>query len=125
MVTSVITPASKMIHVKTGTVARTDTTAKTLFGLPKGAVVLFSLVEYQTASDAGTSATVEVGLDADQDALGNGVSVKAAADRPTLCSGASVGSATSSDGVVTGIYAETGTASNTGGPFNISVFYTV
>lgn len=125
MVTSVITPASKMIHVKTGTVARTDTTAKTLFGLPKGATILFSVVQYNTASDAGTSAVVEAGYSGDGDAIANGVNAKASADLPTVSSGAAVGTPLTEDKIVTGVYAETGTASTTGGPFNISVFYTV
>jgi hypothetical protein len=121
-------PASgKYIHTQTGSVARTDTSAKTLFTLPANAIITALRVYTATASDAGTSATLSVGklggtgvefLNA-QDIKGGGVGVLGTGAKTVL------GTVGTSAVTVTGTYAETGGASTTGGPWLVYIDYTV
>ena len=77
-------------NVRIGTVAFTDTSAKTLFQLPRGAVVTQVQVDVNTAFDAGTTNTLDVGTGATADNLVDGADVSSIArlfpvqDVPTL-----------------------------------------
>lgn len=109
---------------KTATIARTDTVAKNLFMLPKGAVPIGLQVIIPTASDAGTSATVSVGKTGSNTFFLNVFSVKtnSGQQQPTTAANlaASVGA---QDIQVVGIYAESGSPSTTGGPFTFVMTY--
>jgi hypothetical protein len=115
---------SKALMFKTATIARTDTSAKNLFILPANALPVRVDVFVGTASDAGTTATISIGKTGSGTYFLNGYSVKSnsGAQSPTTAAHlyASVGS---SPVQVTGVYAETGTASTTGGPFNVTIAY--
>ena len=124
----VSTPKSRQEQVLIGSVARTDTTAKDLFMVPKGAVITSIEVFVAVASDAGTSADVTV-TDGTNTLL-NAVDVKTAAG--IVASAAKLenvfGTPTNYDGLgltsdlkVDAVYAETGTASTAGGPFFVIV----
>lgn len=106
-----------------GSIARTDTTAKTLFALPAGFLPTNILVAATAASDAGTTATISVGTvgGAQTDYL-NALDVKTAgtgkgSQKPTGSGSAWFGTPLAARQVVTGIYAESGGASTTGGPW--------
>lgn len=118
---------SRVCVSKIGSVARTDTTDKNLFTLPATAQVTKIRIWYGTASNAGTSATLSVGKTGTDTFFINAQDVKGVAagtqvDATATNLYASVGTAAIQ---VVGIYAETGTASNTGGPFNIQLEYFV
>lgn len=121
---STITPPSVSLQVKTGTVARTDTTQKALFGIPKGSIIRYFTVNSSTASDAGTTAVIDVGTSVNDDryVAAEDVTADTSGYNPL---GLNVsGGETGADLLIYGLYAETGTASTTGGPWNIACFYT-
>lgn len=117
------------ILAKHGTIARTDTTAKNLFTIPAGAVVTGTRLFAGTASNAATTATVSIGKTGTTNRYLNAADVKTSAG---LVSGTAaqntnlytVESATAETQIV-GIYAETGTASTTGGPWTVELSYYV
>ena len=117
--------ANPVVMCIAGTIARTDTSAKVLGTLPQNAVITAIQLQVPTVSNAGTTATVSVGKSG-----GTGVEyvntadVKSAAGVVALgTKGLGYGSVGTSSVTVTGIYAETGTASGSGGPFNVSIHY--
>jgi len=110
--------AGRVVVAFTGTIARTDTTAKTLFTLPGSCIPLSLSYCSPAASNAGKSG-------------GTGTEYLNAADVKTAATGAGqvvpggpastlLGQLAASQ-VVTGIYAETGGASNTGGPWVVTI----
>lgn len=128
---NVLTPSARSSYAKYGTLARTDTTAKELFGLPKGAVIVGIYVIGAAASDAGTTATIGIGSTTSANEYMTGYDVKTAAtgEGMNIAGGAAVGSALATpitaDTSVYGIYAETGTASTAGGAWTIKVEYMI
>jgi hypothetical protein len=112
----------------TASIARTDTVAKVLFTLPRDAVILALHVFGAAVSNAGTTATISVGKQG-----GNGheylnafdVKGSTGAGQQTPSAAAGLGVAATSDTVVTGIYAETGTASTTGGPWTVTLIFSL
>ena len=124
-----LTPKARGTLTKMGSLARTDTAAKELFGLPKDALIVGIYVVGGTASDAGTTATIGIGSTASANEYMTGYDVKTAAtgEGYNPAGAAAVGSALCSklttDVPVYGIYAESGTASNIGGPWYIKVEY--
>lgn len=126
---NVLTPKARDLLTKLGTIARTDTSAKELFGLPKGSIIAGIYVIGAAASDAATTATVGIGSTTSANEYMTGYDVKTAGtgEGYNPAGGAAVGSAMAtpiaSDLPVYGIYAETGTASTTGGPWTIKLEY--
>lgn len=124
-----LTPKARCTYVKSGSLARTDTTAKELFGLPKDAIISGIYVIGSAASDAGTTATIGIGSSASANEYMTGYDVLTAAtgEGYNPAGGAAVGSAMYSkltaDVSVYGIYAESGTASTAGGPWKVKVEY--
>lgn len=105
--------------------ARTDTSAKTLGYLPVGAIVVSVEVWTGTLSNAGTSATVSIGKSGTNNYFVNAFDVKGStvsAQNFPACSNlfSAIGPLT-----VVGIYAESGGASTTGGPFWACIEYYV
>ena len=117
------TPVPKQVRMKTATVARTDTTAKQLFTLPKTARLVDVQLYATVASNAVTTATVGVGSTTGATEFVNNADVKTAAGliRPTTLMGGLYATATS-DVAVYGKYAETGGASNNGA-WKVTLFY--
>lgn len=124
-----LTPKARGTYVKTGSLARTDTTAKELFGLPKDAVISGIYVVGAAASDAGTSASIGIGTSTSANELMTGFDVKTAAtgEGYVPSGAAAVGSALYSkltaDKSIYGKYVEAGTGSTVGGPWYIKVEY--
>lgn len=126
---NVLTPKARDTYTKMGSIARTDTTAKELFGLPKDAVIAGIYVIGSAASDAGTTATIGIGSSASANEYMTGYDVKTAStgEGYSPAGAAAVGSALAtkltSDKAVYGIYAESGTVSTAGGPWVVKVEY--
>jgi hypothetical protein len=115
-----LTPPNRDIEWKWASVARTDTSAKTLCFVPKGATI----VAYQfqgTLSDAGTTATLDVGTSADADAIIDATDVLTVAGAVGVP--AVVQSELTADTKITGTYTESGTASTAGGDWHVGIGY--
>jgi hypothetical protein len=122
-------PANYVFGTGVNTLARTDTSAKTLFTLPPNAVPITLTIFGSAVSNAGTSATISVGK-----AGGTGSEFLSAFDvkgstgagqqNPTAAANlnASIGTTALA---ITGTYAETGTASTSGGPWTVIMDYYV
>lgn len=121
------TPPAVDVYVKTCQIARTDTTAFDAFVLPKGAVIAGSYVMGTVASDAATTATVSVGSNpgttneciAAFSVKTNGLGYFATG----ATAGTGLGTQLAANTLIKAVYAETGTASTTGGPWLIKVEY--
>jgi len=108
-------------------VARTDTTAFDAFVLPKGAIPAGTYVIGTVASDAASTATISVGsnpgttnqLLAAFSVKTNGAGYFAAG----AAGGTGLGIPLATDTLMKAVYAETGTASTTGGPWLVKVEY--
>ena len=115
-----LTPKARSLLTKMGTIARTDTTATILFGLPKDALIAGIYVIGAAASDAGTSAIIGIGSTTAANEYMASYDVKTAAtgEGYNTAGAAAVGSAMASkltaDVSVYGKYTEVGTASTTG-----------
>lgn len=119
--------------VKSFTISRTDTTASIKAQLPAGAVPIAFIINGTVSSDAATTATISIGNTTASNQYVNGYSVKSngasAAILPAIGGIGGVASGASAPRglpvVIYGKYAETGTASTTGGPWTIDVLYAV
>ncbi len=121
------TPPASCILTKVVQVARTDTTAFDAFVLPKYAVIAGAYVVGAVASDAATTAIIDVGTNpGTADEIVDSFDVKTNG-KGYFAVGAQVGSAMSTqlttDTLYKARYAETGTASTTGGPWLVKVEY--
>lgn len=112
-------------------IVRTDTTAFQGAVLPKDAVITGLYVIGAAASDAATTATIGIGSTSSANEYLAAFDVKTAAtgEGYSPAGAAAVGSAMMSkltaDTPVYAKYAETGTASTTGGPWYVKVEYVV
>lgn len=124
---SVTTPPASHILAKVVQVARTDTTAFEAFVLPKGAVVAGAYVMGAVASDAGTTAIIDVGTNpGTADEIVDSFSVKTNGlgyHAIGAAGGSAVGTQLSADTMYKARYAETGGAATTGGPWLVKVEY--
>lgn len=119
---SVITPPGQSVNSKTAIVERTDTSAKELFGLPKGSIPLYFTISGEVASDAGTSADISVGISGDATKYVDTQDVTVAHPLVTIA-GENLGAELTNDEILQAVYTETGIASTTGGPWYITVYY--
>ena len=109
-----------------GSIARTDTSAKVLFTLPAGAIPVALTYASPAVSNAGTTATISVGKSGGtgveflttQDVKGSGGSGH---QHPAGPAASLYGTPLAAAVIVTGIYAETGGASNAGGPWLVMI----
>lgn len=121
------TPPASCILTKIVQVARTDTTAFEAFVLPKHAVIAGAYVLGAVASDALTTAIIDIGTNpgtADEvvdsfDVKGSGKGYFAVG----AAGGTAQGTQLTADTLYKARYAETGTASTTGGPWLVKVEY--
>jgi hypothetical protein len=121
-------PPGREIQVKHIQVSRTDTASSVKAILPADASIVYVVRQGSTASDAATTATVTL------TAANNSGTVSSKAD-DVKGSGATTGFVTMSslpnltptplvgDITISAVYAETGTASTTGGPWNYLIAY--
>lgn len=120
-----ITPPAVELYTKTVQVLRTDTARFNAFVLPKFAVIAGVYVLGTTASDAATTATITVGTSTSGTELVNGFSVKTNNGYQPVgaAAGSALGTQLTADTLYNAVYAETGTASTTGGPWLVKVEY--
>ena len=111
-------------------VARTDTTATIRGMIPKDSFIVGAWVVSvgaAAASDAATTATVSCGTTSSANELINALDVKTAATatgfQPAAAKGAGLATQFTADKQIYVKYAETGTASTTGGPWVIRLDY--
>jgi hypothetical protein len=118
---------NRVAQVGWGTIARTDTVAKSLFKLPAKAIVLGVIISGPAVSDAGTTATITVGKTGTNNWFVAAYDVKGGGGLGAYLpagAGAKFGDVGFGGGVqVVGIYAETGGASTVGGPWNVFLLY--
>lgn len=118
-------PDGRKVVVHTGEVARSDTSAKDLFTLNPGDIPLRIETYSGTASNAGTSARLSIGSTGAATYFVAALDVKGS----TITSGgigqsipssaANLGTAVQFVTTVTATYAEAGTASTAGGPWQV------
>lgn len=125
---SAITPASKDARVIVFRASRSDTSATLKAILPGDASIVSIVRQGSVASDAGTTATVTIAATNDAGSVSSGTD-------DVKTSGAVTGFVTMSgtpnlqpmplrgDIQIKATYAESGTASNTGGPWNYVITY--
>ena len=123
-----VTPASKDVVVKVFAVNRTDTAATVKCVIPGDATIIDMRMFSPVASDAATTAVVSVGIPGNNTYFLNTVDVKTAAGRIAITTKAAnlmnlENIPVTGDITINAIYAETGTASTTGGPFYVTVEY--
>jgi len=127
VITSTITPTAIECLTKTIQVARTDTAAFDAFVMPKDAIICGIYVLGVTASDAGTTAIIDIGTNpATADEVLDSFSVKTSGDG-YFAAGAAAGTALgvkhTADTLYKAAYSETGGAATTGGPWLVKVEY--
>lgn len=125
---TVLTPVNKDVVAKAFAVTRSDTTTSVKCVLPADATIIsFSL--YSTAvSNAATTANISVGIPGNATYFINAADVKTAAGRIALTSNLTnmfnlENTPLGADIQLTATYAETGTASTSGGPYYVLVEY--
>lgn len=128
VITSTTPPAVEVL-TKVVQVTRSDTTAFDAFVLPKGAVICGAYVAGPVASNAATTAIIDVGTNpGTADEIIDSFDVKTAATGKTYSAaggavGSSMGTQITAATLYKARYAETGTASSTGGPWLVKVEY--
>lgn len=124
-------PKPRELLTKFFKISRTDTTGVAKTALPKGSIIGGAYVIGGVASDAATTATVSFGSSVTATEYVSGFDVKTAATGEgyspvgAAAVGSAFGVAVANDIVVYGKYAETGTASTTGGPWIVKLEYFV
>ena len=125
-----ISPSPKEGSLKIFQLSRTDTTASLKAVLPADASILGFLV-YGVASNAGTTATISIGTtSANANELVNAQDVKTAGGMIIPTSSVNSANMPQIEGYPLGQdiqiyakYAESGTASSTGGPYKVAIWY--
>lgn len=122
-------PLSRDVQVKVFSVSRTDTTNSVKVVLPAGSSVLEVIKNGNTNSNAGTTATVTVTIEDNSGVISSGTPVD------VRTAGTTTGHVQmpnlpnlqplplNGDLRIKAVYAETGTASDTGGPWIFQVRY--
>lgn len=123
-----LSPTSKYIELKAFQVTRSDTTASIKCVLPGDSTIISFSIFSTAVSNAATTATVSVGIPGNNTYYINAADVKTAAGRIALTSNLTnimnlENTPVSTDIQINAIYAETGTASTSGGPFYVIVEY--
>lgn len=126
-VTSTV-PVSKDVQILVFQVARTDTASRVELILPGDATILAISRTAGVASDAATTATVAITVANNSGTVSSGTdNVKANGAVPTGITMTSLPNVQpvplTGDLTISAVYAETGTASTTGGPWNYVVWY--
>lgn len=121
-------PAGKAHQIKVFQVSRTDTVASVKVRLPAQASVTNVILYRSVASDAATTATVTVTVADNSGTISTGAydvktngAVTGIVNMTNLPNIENV--PTNGDLAISAVYAETGTASTTGGPWKVAVEY--
>lgn len=118
---------SKDVLSKTFTVSRTTTTAAEVAKIPKGSRILAIVANSTLESNAQTTATISIGTSTTATEWVNAHDVLAtAAGKGTVLyngTGTPGGVPLTTDATIYAKYAETGTASTTGGPWRVTIFF--
>lgn len=120
-------PNGRIVQTYSGQITRTHTVASTLFTLQPGAVPIgLRVINHGAASNAGTNARISVGSTgnsafflANLDVKSAGAITNGGGGQSVPSSVANLGTAVSVRTDVQAVYAEAGSASNTGGPWTI------
>jgi len=125
---SVLIPSSKDYTVKVFSVARTDTVSSVKAVIPADASVMNVWLYRNGVSNAGTSATVTITLANNGGTISTGVyDVKANGDTSGVVQMSGLPNLEprplNGDITVSAVYAESGTASSSGGPWKLSIDY--
>ena len=123
-----VTPSSKDVVCKVFAINRTDTTASVKCVIPADSTIIAIRLYSTAVSNAATTATVSVGIPGTNTYFVNAADVKTSAGQIALTSNVSnifnlENIPLGSDIQITGIYAETGTASTAGGPYYVTIEY--
>lgn len=117
-------PDAKIVVRKIATIARTNSTAKNLFMLPANAIPISLRVIIPTASDAVTTAVISVGKTGTGTHFLSSYDVKGNSGQQSPTAVTNLGSSVGTSAIqVIGIYADTGGAATTGGPFTVTMEY--
>lgn len=124
------TPAGHDVLCKMFQIARTDTTSSIKMELPVDSTIV-GIDIYGPASDAATTAVVSVGTTTSSNEIISGQDVKTAGGKINVTSAWQSATYPNIIGVplsgvdlnIYGKYAETGTASTTGGPYKVVIMY--
>lgn len=115
------------VSSKTITIARTNTTAFEALKIPKGSRILAIVSNSTLESNAQTTATISVGTTATANEWISAADVKTTASGKgsVLLNGTGTpgGVPLTVDATIYAKYAETGTASTTGGPWRVTIFF--
>lgn len=123
------TSNARSLKCKSFTITRSDTTAAIKCVLRKGATPMKIHISAGTTSDAATTATISVGTTTTSTEYVNALSVRSGGlttgqqTSPTITSAGILGTDLTADTAIYGKYAETGTASTTGGPWVVTIEY--
>lgn len=118
--------ASRLLATKVFAITRTMTVDTNAFTLPAGAIPVACYLFWGTPSNAGTTATVSVGITGTDTYFVNAQDVKGTTgqQRPMTVTNLFATPSASAQTQVVAKYAETGSASNAGGPFYVAIdFY--
>lgn len=123
-----ITPAGKPTYVKAFQATRSNTTTTLKAGLPAQSSIMGVMLYGSVASDALTTATLTITVSNNIGVISTGVvDVKANGAATALVNMSALPNIEPNpllgDLRVSAIYAETGTASTVGGPWNLRVLY--
>ena len=126
-VITVTTPPAIDTYTKTIQVARTDTTAFEAFVLPKGVVIAGAYVVGAVASDAATSAIIDVGTNpGTADEIVDSFDVKTNGKgyfNVGSAGGTAMGTQLTADTLYKAKYTDSGGAATAGGPWLVKVEY--
>ncbi len=110
----------------TGTITRTDTSTASLFTLPADATPLAMYIDGTAESNAGTAASISVGVSTNQDYFLSTLDVKGSTGLGQQVPAAlNLASILTSPATVSGQYTESGTASSAGGPWTVVMLYAI
>lgn len=123
-----VTPPNKDLVAKAFAINRTDTTSTVKCVIPADATIIGLSIYSTAASNAGTSAVINIGNATNATYYVTGLDVKSAAGRLALSTQLTnmfnlENIPLGADIQISGQYVETGTASSAGGPFYIMVEY--
>lgn len=124
-IVSYIDPTSTAVVTKRASLARTNTSSTSLFVLPARAIPVDLRIWGGTESNAGTTATVEIGITGTANYFTSTLDVKGQNGKIPTTAVANLYVELSSATQVVGVYAETGSASSAGGPWWVEIDYYV
>lgn len=118
-----VTGASGMTYILSNTLAYTDTTAKAMFTIPDGAVIVDWIVNVTTLFDSDGTDQVDIGVSGTQEKFAADIDVSTAGLKTSGIVAAEIGGVQSGAQAVTAIYAAGGSAASQGAATIICRYY--